>query len=246
MRSTATTVRFCRYCWIYTTGTGEGAGYSGYPIEPDVRGIINCRFSIVDLRSPDPPADLNDVAARKQVLQQLVNGDAKAGFSPAFELRESEGRLHVVPTRVRDQSGVLRPISPLLDTRVAIPVEQRNGNRFIHDLVDAISQSIGRQVIVGITPANILAQYETSTAYENLPARQVLEEFLKGMPRGDRCAWQFLCQGGTCVLNLHVVLELNHYPGQGFFPLPPDRPERSHTVKKMPTVGPKPPAAPPQ
>lgn len=193
------------------------------------------------------PEEVKSLLPSKLVVRQLLEQNASSGSSPVFELREGNDRLHVIATQVRNASGELGPIHPILDTIVSIPPEERTGTQLIRALLDAVNRSSGPHLAFGIAPDNILAQYHTSAGYEDLPARQVLEDFLAGMPRGDRCAWDLLCQGGSCALNMHVVLELNHQPFQGFLPPPPDRPERSHTIKKMPTVGPVPPApVPPQ
>jgi len=105
----------------------------------------------------DPPEDLSSVPAQKGLLQRLLQENAKAGVSPTFELREDKGRLHVVPAHMRDASGAVGSINPILDAKVTIPAAERSGGQFLDALLESVSSGSGQHVNFGMMPINILS-----------------------------------------------------------------------------------------
>jgi hypothetical protein len=114
---------------------------------------------------------------------------------------------------VRDASGELQKSRPILDTVITIPAQERNGTEFIRALCDELSSATEHKIVVGIVPSNALAQVHIKAGYENLSARQVLEDFLNKMPMGNRYTWALLFQKDYA-LNIHLVRD-PYKPAEG-------------------------------
>lgn len=155
----------------------------------------------------DVPKATNDDEAKLEAVKQLVNAFSQ-NAGTTFLISQSEARVHVSPGMVRDVSGELRPSRPMLDTIISVPAKERNGGQFLHALCDALTGATGYTVFVGLIPSNNMHQFHTNVGYENVPARQALENFLNSMPNGNRYTWALLFQKDYA-LNIHWVKDLN-------------------------------------
>jgi len=178
----------------------------GEPIDPSKR-IIGAREQHLSV-SYTAPKIPNDTMARFQAANRLVDAFAQTAGN-TFSVQQSDTRVHILPGLVKDASGQLQPSRPILDTVISVAARDRNGIELLRAVCDALTGATGHTILVGTIPTNAMAQFRTSVGYENLPARQVLEEFLDKMPNGDRYTWALLFQKDYA-LNIHWVKALDH------------------------------------
>lgn len=177
----------------------------GEPIDPNKR-IIVARERQLSV-AYKAPKTAYDTTAQLEAAKQLVNAFAKSAGN-TFLVSQSGTRVHVLPGLIRDASGQLQSSRPILGTVISLPSQDRDGVGFLHAFCDALASATGRAIFVGTIPSNSLAQFHTETGYENLPARQILEDFLNRMPNGQRYTWALLFQKDYA-LNIHWVRDLN-------------------------------------
>jgi hypothetical protein len=153
------------------------------------------------------PSTPNDINAELQVTKSLVDAyERKDGTT--FEVRRTPNRVEIVPAMFRRASGELQPARPLLDTLIRISPDDRNGATFLGALCEELQGQTGVKVFAGMFPQNAFAQYHTKAGYENISARQVLTEFLDGMPHGDRYTWALFFEPHYgYALNIRAVKE---------------------------------------
>ncbi len=172
------------------------------------------------------PSDKQDPESTARVTQLLVDSYRRSDGS-TFEVRSIGGRLAIVPIVFRVASGDLQPTTPLLDTVISIPPQERNGAEFLKELCNTLQAQTGVGVMLGMFPQNTFAQYHSKDGHENMPARQILAAFLDGMPNGHRYAWALLFQQGYA-LNIRWVRD----PGKQSLPARRPTPQR-HMEEKV-------------
>jgi hypothetical protein len=173
----------------------------GEPVDPSKR-IIGARERQLSV-SYQVPEGANDAGARLEAANQLVKAFAQGAGNTLF-VSESGTRAHISPGLIRDVNGKLQHSHPILDTIISVPAQNRNGGEFLHALCDALTSATGYTVFLGLIPGNDMHQFRTNLGYENVPARQALENFLNSMPSGTRYTWALLFQKDYA-LNIHWV-----------------------------------------
>lgn len=153
------------------------------------------------------PTTANDATEKVKAVKQLISAFAQ-DTGTTLLVSQSATRVHVSPGMVRDASGQLQLSRPILDTIISIPSQDRDGIEFLHALCGALTEATSYIVFVGTTPINAMAQFHTKVGYENVSARQALEDFLNSMPNGKRYTWALLFQKDYA-LNIHWVRDLN-------------------------------------
>jgi hypothetical protein len=177
----------------------------GEAIEPSKR-IIGAHEQQLSV-TYNAPKTANDAAARLQAANQLVDAFAKIAGN-TFSVQQTDTRIHLLPGLVRDSSGQLQPSRPILDTVISVPAQDRNGTEFLHALCETLTGATAHSIFVGTIPFNSMTQFRTNAGYENLPARQILEDFLNRMPNGERYTWALLFQKDYA-LNIHLVRDIS-------------------------------------
>jgi len=172
----------------------------------DSKRVILPRVKELSVTFPQPSTP-NDITAELQVTKSLVDAyERKEGTT--FEVRRTPNRVEIVPAMFRRASGELQPAKPLLDTLIRMSPDDRNGATFLRVLCEELQGQTGVKVFPGMFPQNAFAQYHTKAEYENISARQVLTEFLDGMPHGNRYTWALLFQPRYgYALNIRAVKE---------------------------------------
>lgn len=116
------------------------------------------------------------------ILTQLAAASAAAGLPGRFEVHKVGDQYDVIGSEVADERGVLRPVSPLLDTPVTLAENERTVTGLIQAVADSLSVSVGRRVLT-VLPLNVLGE-RTDKGFTETPAREAIRAAL-AKARGD-------------------------------------------------------------
>jgi hypothetical protein len=142
------------------------------------------------------------------LLERMVAEYGSLGRSTfAVQRRETTNgtEWHVVPTRVRDESGVLAEQPALLDRIVSIPPGERSALDMLGEICRQLTLLSGRRVGVGNVPVNPLIAYHAKLGASSESARDVLADLLSRFK--NRMVWEFFFDPGLkwYMLNIHSV-----------------------------------------
>jgi len=123
----------------------------------------------------------------------------------SFDVVETAGAYHVVPTLAPRRDGTVGPYDSLLETLVSPPETETNALSALQAVVSQATTTSGRTFVLGTVPINGLYHTKVNFPGGQKSAREVVWETLQGT--GQRLSWQILCEPGTepsyCVLNIY-------------------------------------------
>lgn len=128
--------------------------------------------------------DMSLISARAEVLTKVVQ-DYNASDNPGkyVLLANPDGQFTLVGTQVRDDTGALQSVTPLLDTPVTLGDEPRNVYDTVRAILAALSARTGRRVIIMSVPNNLFINTQVTMGGDNVPARQLLLQALASTRR---------------------------------------------------------------
>jgi hypothetical protein len=142
-----------------------------------------------------------------EALTQLLAVWNGGNHSGKFRVERVAGGYHVIPVARRGLDETTEPYSSPLDTRITVPIADRDGAETIAVLAQAITDASGRSVHPGRLPINHLMRTRVTIGAEHQTAREVLWHALQAMD--PALSWQLNCgtvgDSTTCSLNLHFV-----------------------------------------
>lgn len=123
----------------------------------------------------DEGPEITGHEGREAVLRKVVAAYNRSGNPGKFTLRaEGEGRYSVVGTSVKNQSRQDQNVSPILDTPISLPAQQRNGEDTVKAILTQLSAKTGVKMGIGSYSMNVLVQTQVTVGGENVPARSLL------------------------------------------------------------------------
>jgi hypothetical protein len=142
------------------------------------------------------------------LLRRMVAEYGSLGHSIfTVQTRETKNKTewHVVPTRARDESGLLAEQSALLDRIISIPRKERSALNMLSEICQQLTLVSGRHVGVGNVPINPLIAYHAELGTNGESARDVLDQLLSRFQ--NQMVWQVFFDPGLkwYMLNLHFV-----------------------------------------
>lgn len=123
--------------------------------------------------------DALDVTTERDVLAKVLqdyNGTDNPG-KYGLQIGHA-GEFTIVGTAVRDETGALQEVPPILSTPVTIEREQRSLYDSVTDILRALSSAAGQKVIVMSVPNNEFRTTQLTMGGDKVPARQLLEQAL--------------------------------------------------------------------
>jgi hypothetical protein len=185
-----------KYGWLVTY---EDPPYAyAADIEPVMRVPLGGRFGITYVISP-ATLEPNET----EVLQSTLEA-ARQSTGIVFEMRNSAHRIHIVPAKVRDASGKLVQVIPVLDAHITLPDQNQNALGALVAICEAVSRMTGEHVIPGTTPLHF-ERIRTQIVAENRLAREVLSSLLDSI--APNFSWSLYYDPGDhdYALNIDVV-----------------------------------------
>jgi hypothetical protein len=149
--------------------------YSQYPPGAAPRVIVPRRSQLTVALPASPDISPQDLAA---VLQKLVAAQASNSRGGHFRVEEAGDVFHVIPTEVRDRNGNWARYSPLLDTLISLPPQDRSEMELYRAIAAAASAAahVRVEVIInsGIVTGLAGPERRTIMGSSQEPARSVL------------------------------------------------------------------------
>jgi hypothetical protein len=147
------------------------------------------------------------------LLEQVVREQANTQQGGRFRVERDGKIFHVIPTQARDRAGIWAPQTPVLDTLISLPTQDRDRMSTLPAITHAVQAAVGVSVDMpfmgGIDSPDHPRQYRFGA--ENERARAVLTRALTliGSPV-NRLTWLMFCDQRACAINLEAVPDLAH------------------------------------
>lgn len=150
-----------------------GLGSIPWPAHPGLKWVVPASGSFSSTY-PENSKTWSSPAAQQLVLQKILSDYDMSGNPGRFVVRQqSDGSMDVVGVGVRDSSGDITSLTPILDTPISIAAGTRDGMTTLSLIADAVSRASGTEVDVG-SPVNALAEASVTTAGGQASARSLL------------------------------------------------------------------------
>ena len=150
----------------------------------------------------------------QQVLEKIVSDYNLSGNPGNFAVRQlSDGSFDVVGISVRNDSGALVAIAPVLDTQISIPLEARTFDGTITTVLNALTTKTGFGMVIGAVPMNALNSPWTGITVGGsiAPARDLLMSAIDPMMK-NHYVWDLLYRprDQRYVFNLRHIARVEH------------------------------------
>ena len=157
-------------------------------------GRLVITFSVPSTRKP--PANID------ALLKTLLNSYMTAGYPGIYGIRKIDDVWHVIPTQARDAKGIMKNITPLMDTRIRLePKLDRTNQEVFAEAFSEIERLRGRRVFIGTRLGN---RYLATRSPEGIEGtvREILERTFNQF--GGHQLWLLQCtpRSGPCALNI--------------------------------------------
>ena len=116
------------------------------------------------------------------VLASLVMIYEKGDQPGRFQVVQDGEMFHLLPTAMRQGTGALGPVTPLLDTVISLDGSPRRADVVLHKIRNKLHSASGVNIEVGMTPVQLLYDSTVSVGGTNLPARDLLVQFSEALP----------------------------------------------------------------
>jgi hypothetical protein len=130
------------------------------------------------------PREPSELDRERFALSKLVEGYNATDNPGRYILRvDSDGQITVVGTAVKDESGSLKEISPLLDTPLTIPKGTRSLNDTIDLILTALRSATGKEVLLAVASNSLFATTQAAVGGDTASARELLRQALAATKR---------------------------------------------------------------
>lgn len=144
---------------------------------PGEKGVTRPAGGLFTATFPEPKPP--DPDAERFVFARLIQEYNATDNPGRYVLRVgSDGQLTVVGTEVRDETGALQEISPLLDTPITLAKAPRTVYDTIKYILGALRSATGTEVLLGAASSSLFRTTQSTVGGEGVPARQLLKQAL--------------------------------------------------------------------
>jgi hypothetical protein len=125
------------------------------------------------------PRGASDPASELLALTKLIQEYNTTDNPGKYVLRaDSGGQFAVVGTAVRDETGAIQEITPLLDTPVNLVKAPHSVYDTIKSILGALQYATGKQVLLATASSSLLRMTQATVGGEAIPARDLLKQAL--------------------------------------------------------------------
>jgi hypothetical protein len=154
---------------------------------PNAKGTLSVAGGAFQSEFTEPNS-ISPTAA-EMALRKIVEDYDASGNPGKFALsKENDGRFTIVGIEAKDDSGVSKPMLPLLDTRITIPVKARNGRETFDLFLQTLSHAT-QKVVLGSFLTNLLNNSEVMAGGENVTARSLLSSIISQLNTHYKLNW---------------------------------------------------------
>jgi hypothetical protein len=150
---------------------------------PNEKGVTRPAGGLYVGTFPEPK-ETSDLGAERLALSRLVEEYNATDNPGKYTLRaDPGGQLTIVGTRVRDETGNLQDIRPLLDTPLTIGKEPRSVYDAIKSILAGLESATGKQVLFAAASSSLFRTTQATIGGEGVPARELLMQALASTER---------------------------------------------------------------
>jgi hypothetical protein len=173
--------------------------------QPWPRRIYRPRPDSVRLAYRSRYVTLDDQAG-EALTRLLAVWNGGADHSGRFRVERVAGGYHVIPIAGKGPGDTTEPYTSPLETRITIPLAERDGFETLAVLGQAITDGSGRWVHPATVPIGLLRRTQVTIGAQDQTAREVLWAALQAID--PALSWQMTCEQGVdsqCGLNVHSI-----------------------------------------
>ena len=118
---------------------GHMAAYGRLPDGIEMKTWVTHSFTV-----PDVETVLGAPTLTSDLISRVIEAyhQSNPGF-PRYRVSQSPMGFHIIPTHARDEAGVLRSVTSVLDTAGTVLTEKRTASEHIRELLAAVSVASG-------------------------------------------------------------------------------------------------------
>ncbi len=147
--------------------------------QPGVRIVVPKGGTLAASVSFDQKRAKPDLLSATSAMNAAILAQNDAGvLSPKFEMSTVGNSLFVRPLQVRDASGQMRRVSPVLDTRVTVPRGTRSVIATLEVLLKQVSATSGYTIHLGTMPIRTMMTTQVTVGADQEAASAVLARML--------------------------------------------------------------------
>jgi len=135
------------------------------------------RSSLPSLNGDPQEFEQETRAAIRSALSSVLKGYAASGGPETFSVTEDAGGFHVFPINFLSESGELKTMAPILDTKITIVPKQRSRMELLEEICQAVTAGTGINVGVGTVSPNLM-RTATSISGTDQPVRSLLTRLM--------------------------------------------------------------------
>jgi hypothetical protein len=145
---------------------------------PGEKGVTRPAGGLFTATFPEPK-EPSDRGAEHLALSKLLEEYNATDNPGRYVLRvDPDGLITIVGTEVRDSTGALQELPPLLDTPLTLARATRSVYETIKSILGALQSATGKQVLFGAESGNLFRMTHVTMGGESLPARELLKQAL--------------------------------------------------------------------
>ena len=142
---------------------------------PGVKGVTRPAGALFRCGFPEPKP--SDPAAERDILTRLIDQYNATDNPGKYVLRvDADGQFTVVGTRIRDETGALQKIQPLLSTPVTLTQAPRSVEDTVNAIVDLLQSATGKKIIFAVASSSLFINTQVTMGGNRVPARDLLKQ----------------------------------------------------------------------
>jgi len=142
---------------------------------PTEAGVTRPAGGVFTATFPEP--DTSDPGAERLAITRLLQRYNATDNPGRYVLRaEPNGQLAVIGEQVRDETGALRRISPVLDTPITLTRAERTVEETINLIFAALESATGKRIVFAELSHSLFINTHVNIGGERIKARELLEQ----------------------------------------------------------------------
>lgn len=149
---------------------------------PDAQGVTRKAGGFFVSTFPEPKTE--EGGTKEVTLRKVVEDYNATGNPGKYDLRAGPGeQFTVVGAEIRDDSGRLQKVTPVLDTPISVNAQKRSATDTLEAILQALSSASGKRVILMSLPNNLFRDTQVIVGGHDVTARELLHALFHDMPR---------------------------------------------------------------
>ncbi|HXA50388.1 MAG TPA: hypothetical protein VNV86_08800 [Candidatus Acidoferrum sp.] len=146
---------------------------------PGVRVIVPNGGGLTTSISVNSTGSFPDVASASAALAGALNAyHTSPAFRARFTVSTGDGVLYIQPTQMRDATGQIKAVTPVLAAPITLERQTRSGLETLDILAKQLSKTSGYRVEVGTVPLRAMIASQVTIGSDNESAATVVTRLL--------------------------------------------------------------------